>query len=356
MKRFLTICIVISLVLSFVGCSNKKDSNEIQYNDAASFEKALNDGKNVKGKVIQFCVEEYEPDSIWGYNCQAGEHLNFLFETEPDVKKGDIIVVRITEEPSQALLLKSWKIPCELLRNNADIGGTTEATTESSTAKKQTTQTVAKDKVVVTTDESTLEGMHYKEAEKKLREMGFENFEYKTIETSEEDKKEKICYVEIKEFLVGNSSFKKGDTFDADATIMLYYYEKEKVIAVSYSTNDYITAQQGNTGVFSYKNKKGDYDIYWIVDFDNGFVFFFSNGNGETTCDKVKIVEGDLNNKVRVTWQSGGDQWSWSLHFKYKQHPETLIVNDHYGTATEFTATNLEEALNILSTKEVIVC
>lgn len=131
---------------------------------------------------------------------------------------------------------------------------------------------------------------------------------------------------------------------------------KEKPKAVYYSTNDYETAKKGNTGTFSYKNKSGSYDIYWIIDFDAGYIYNFTEGNGDTNCDKVKIAAGDLNDRITATWHDGGDQWSWYLHFKYKNHPETLVVNDHNGFAIEFTTTDLDDALSVRNTKIIRVC
>lgn len=55
-------------------------SNEeviIDYGDAESFEVALNEGKNLEGKVVRFVAGEFHPDSKLGYNVWAGEHLNF---------------------------------------------------------------------------------------------------------------------------------------------------------------------------------------------------------------------------------------------------------------------------------------
>ncbi len=131
---------------------------------------------------------------------------------------------------------------------------------------------------------------------------------------------------------------------------------KEKPKAVYYSTNDYETAKKGNTGTFSYKNKSGSYDIYWIIDFDAGYIYNFTEGNGDTNCDKVKIAAGDLNDRITATWHDGGDQWSWYLHFKYKNHPEALVVNDHNGFATEFTTTDLDDALSVRNTKIIRAC
>lgn len=220
--------------------------------------------------------------------------------------------------------------------------------TESSTSESS--------KITVTMSEKDFKGMNYKDAEKKFREMGFTSFEYKTVDTENESAANTICYVEIIEFFIGDSDFVKGDKFDADSTITFYSYKYEEPEAskpVFYSTNDYETAKKGNTGVFSYKSKGGSYDVYWIINFDEGYVYQFTEGNGESVCDKVKIVSGDLNDKIVVIWHDGGDEWSWKLHFKYKKHPETLVVNDHNGFATEFTTTDLDDALKLRNTKTI---
>ena len=97
--------------------SNDPDNNTSEYTldyaDAASFESALNDGAKVKGKIVQFDVVEYKPDSAMGINCWSGEHLNFISESALNVNKGDVIIGRITEEPSK--VLGSWKVPYEPL-------------------------------------------------------------------------------------------------------------------------------------------------------------------------------------------------------------------------------------------------
>lgn len=130
--------------------------------------------------------------------------------------------------------------------------------------------------------------------------------------------------------------------------------ETAKPSPVSYSTNDYETAKKGDSGVFSYKNKSGSYDIYWIINFDDGYVYWFTEGNGDSTCDKVKIVSGTLNDKIKVTWHDGGEEWSWHLHFKYVNNPVTLIVNDHNGFTNEFTTTDLDGAIELCNTKTIV--
>ena len=40
-------------------------------------------------------------------------------------------------------------------------------------------------------------------------------------------------------------------------------------------------------------------------------------------------------------------------HNTYVNHPETLVVNDHNGFATEFTTTDLDDALELRDTKNI---
>lgn len=117
--------------------------------------------------------------------------------------------------------------------------------------------------------------------------------------------------------------------------------------------NDYETAKQGNSGVFSYKSTGGSYDIYWIIDFDEGYVYWFTDGNGDSTCDRLKIDSGTLNDKVIITYHDGSDEWSYSLHFKYVDHPETLIMVDNDGFDYKYATTDLNNAISIRDTKTI---
>ena len=316
----------------------------LDYADAESFEKALNDGENVENKIVRFDVVEYKPDSAMGINCWSGEHLNFISENELNVKKGDIVIGRVTSSPINSW--GSWKIYYEpLVINGEKVNSETPESTEGQNLK-----------IILTMDADDFKGMSYQEAEEAFRKMGFIHFEYQTVDTDVESECDLICNIEIKEQSIGNFDFSKGDQFDSDSTVTFFYYVYKKSIKPSpvyYSSNDYETAQKGNTGVFSYKSKGGSYDVYWIIDFDEGYVYYFTEGNGNATCDKVKIVSGDLNSRIEVTWHDGSDRWTWYLHFRYVNNPLSLIVNDHFGSSIEFSATELQTALRIRQTKVI---
>ena len=121
--------------------------------------------------------------------------------------------------------------------------------------------------------------------------------------------------------------------------------------STSYSTNDLETAKKGNSGVFAYK-KGSSYDIYYIVDFDEGYVYRFTDGNGEELCDRLKIDSGDLNSILIVTYHSGNDSWQNGLHFKWKNQPDIMILEDGNGEY-KFTTTDLDNALAIRDTKTI---
>lgn len=210
---------------------------------------------------------------------------------------------------------------------------------------------------------------NYENIEKAFKDAGFTNISMNILYDivwglTDEGEVEQVSVNE-------KTDFRRGDIFLKEVPIVITYHRRaeddpnksddtkvettvpEKPRSVFYSTNDYETAKKGNTGVFSYKNKRGSYDVYWIINFDEGYVYWFTEGNNESSCDKVKMVSGDLNDRVTVTWHEGENQWSWYLHFKYVNHPETLVVNDHNGVATEFTTTDLDDALGIRDTKKI---
>lgn len=208
---------------------------------------------------------------------------------------------------------------------------------------------------------------NYKEIEEQFKNAGFTNITTSILYdifwgiTSEGEVEE----VSIN----GSTDFTRGNVFDKNASIVITYHMKEeddpskvttpntpsteKPSSLYYSSNDYDTATKGNTGVFSYKSKGGTYDVYWIIDFDEGYIYYFTDGNGDSTCDKVKIASGDLNYRITATWHDGSDQWSWYLHFKYKNSPSTLVVVDHNGFDVEFMPADLEKALKIRNAKTI---
>lgn len=66
------------------------------YGTAAEAETALNAGEDLTGATVTFTVDAFEPASAFGYNMMTGEHLNFVSPSNPGVKVGDTVTVKIT--------------------------------------------------------------------------------------------------------------------------------------------------------------------------------------------------------------------------------------------------------------------
>lgn len=224
---------------------------------------------------------------------------------------------------------------------------------------------------------------NYEEVTSALSDLGFTNIEYEILYdihygiTNEGE----VDSVSID----GTADFTRGDIFRSDVPIVIVYHMKEEndpnresetekleseeqthseetsetgaqetsAKPMFYSTNTYEAAKQGKTGIFSYIKRGDSYDIYYIIDFDGGYVYYFTEGNGENTCDRLKIDSGTLNDKVVITYHDGNDVWSYKLHFKYVDHPETLIMVDQNGFGWEYTTANLNDALALRDSKKI---
>lgn len=122
--------------------SNKEIA--IDYGDAESFETALNEGKNLEGKVVRFVAGEFHPQSKLGYNVWAGEHLNFVSSRNPDIQEGNTVTVKTTTIENIA---GSWVINYEKVDNAVITDNTItyskpkETTVAATTAKPQATTT-----------------------------------------------------------------------------------------------------------------------------------------------------------------------------------------------------------------------
>lgn len=208
---------------------------------------------------------------------------------------------------------------------------------------------------------------NYEDVQKELTDAGFTNISFEILYDivlgwTNEGEIENIS-------VDGKTDFDQGDIFKKDAPIVITYHMKEEDdpnkpvesetpdveedSPVFYSTNTYEVAKEGNSGVFSYRDRGNSYDIYWIIDFDERYVYYFTDGNGDSTCDRLKIDSGTLNDKVIITYHDGGDEWSYSLHFKYVDHPETLIMVDQNGFDYKYSTTDLDDALSLRATKTI---
>ena len=122
---------------------------------------------------------------------------------------------------------------------------------------------------------------------------------------------------------------------------------------IYYSTNSLETVKDGNKGKYAYKSKGGSYDRYFIIDFDEGYIYTFNYGDGNEDGDKVAIDSGDLNSTVLATYNIDGDIATYGFHFDYANNPDLLIVEDNDHFETECVPTSIDDALSIRDTMNI---
>lgn len=97
MRKLNIFLIVVFAVFACVMCAGCVSEPVIDYPNAEALELAINAGVDVKGKTVTFVVQEFRPNSAFGYNLISGEHLNFCSSEHPEVNVGDTVTVKITE-------------------------------------------------------------------------------------------------------------------------------------------------------------------------------------------------------------------------------------------------------------------
>lgn len=100
MKKKLIVLLSSFMVVVFLlaGCGTSKTIKTDYATE--QFETALNKGDNVVGKTVSVKVENLVPNSAFGYNIEAGKHLNFVSSENPNVKKGDTVILKVTKVES----------------------------------------------------------------------------------------------------------------------------------------------------------------------------------------------------------------------------------------------------------------
>ena len=175
----------------------------------------------------------------------------------------------------------------------------------------------------------------------------------------------------------GSTDYKKGDIFEKDAEVIVPYHlneeddpNKPKETADTSeeateeaadegtesgedvqqknntfnSTNDEATAKLGNSGKFAYINRLSNYDLFYLIDFDEGVVYNFHYEQGYVDGTVYTIDSGDLNNGLYAIY--GENEFTIVLHFHYVNNPAVLIEYLD-GEETKYNATSIDDVLKI---------
>ena len=106
--------------------------DSLDYDNEVDFEKDLKNKVDVVGKTVKFVAKEIKPQSIYGYNVWAGEHLNFVSSDNMNIEVGEEVIVKVTS--TKCVMSNSWIIRYELIgKDKASIATDNESDTNNKT-------------------------------------------------------------------------------------------------------------------------------------------------------------------------------------------------------------------------------
>ena len=100
-NRRITALLAVLLICTLSACGQSQIP--LDYGDETAFEADLNAGKNLVGKTVSFVAAELHPQSLYGYDIWAGEHLNFISSKNPDIDK-------LAGQKSRMILLNKYDL------------------------------------------------------------------------------------------------------------------------------------------------------------------------------------------------------------------------------------------------------
>ena len=147
----------------------------------------------------------------------------------------------------------------------------------------------------------------------------------------------------------------ESPTTTTEATTVDTTSATEEIDGLYYTTNSRDDFKDGDHGVYCYSRLAGSYKIYIIIDFDEGYIYYFCHGNGDEVCDRCEIDSGDLNSLCYFTYHfDDGEEVLYAVNWSWKRTPNHLVFQSEFGESWDYYPENLENAIELRDTKEII--
>lgn len=326
-KTFFSLILLMITILS--GCEKTEIIKEtitqekeiiIDYSSSTSFEKSINDKKEVKNKIIKVLINEVEENNKTITKFKSGNNLIFISNENININKNDYMVLKVIKEPVKrdANLEIEFEmikvIKNELKVENED--NNKEETKEDSVIENK--------KIKMDKDSSNYVGLDKNEIEKEFKNKGFQNIEFEEIKTTDSNNKDNsIISININE-----KEFKKNEEFNKEDKIVIVYYKYEKPVS------EYELA---------FIRDMSNYDLYFMFDKDTKEVAYF--GTNDSGVMKTKYT-GNFSKGVDIDWDNY--QEGWHDTFIYKDGSTVATYIDGNGFEWEYKKCDLKKAQSVL--------
>lgn len=331
MKKIFLSLIVLLMMVTLSGCGKTETIKDtitqekeiiIDYSSSTSFERAINDKKEVKNKIVKVLIYEVEEQSDSLTQFKSGENLVFSSNESIDINKNDFIVLKVIKEPVKND--EKWEIKFEMIKV-IKTESKVENNENNEEGKKEEI-IVEDEKIKVDKDSSNYVGLDKTEIEKEFKNKGFQNVELKENKTTDSNNKDNS----IISITINEKDFKKDDEFTKEDKIIITYWKYEKPVS------EYELA---------FIRDMSNYDLYYMFDTDTKKVVYF--GTNDTYVEKG-TYSGDFNSGVTINWSHG----EWKEKFVNKNGSTSAILTDGNGFEWKYEICDLSKAQKVLDSLE----
>lgn len=324
MKKIILNLVSVLIIGILSGCSNTETIKEtitqtneiiIDFSSSTSFEKTINEEKDVNGKIVKVLINEVIENNDSLTKFKTGKSLIFIGDEDINIDKDDYIVARIIQEPVKKD--ENWQVRFECIKlieskNDFDENDTTT-----------NGETIVEDKKIkMDKDSSNYVGLDKVQIEKEFEEKGFQNIEFKEVKTTNSDNKDNT----ITSIIINDKAFKKNDEFNKEDKVIITYWKYEKPVS------EYEKA---------FMRDMSSYDLYYMFDTDTKKVIFF--GTNDTYIERG-TYSGDFNSGVTINWSHG----EWKEKFVNKNDKNSATLTDGNGLEWKYEKCDVSEAQKVL--------
>lgn len=307
----------IALYDIYWGITDEGDVGEISINGVSDFLQGAIFAKDDEVIITYHMAEEDDPSRIsMVKNSSEYVGLNYTYVEQELKELGFTNIVYEDEVTTNTCYHTGEVVEVEIKYGEFESGESFMPNEEIAITRYKVDSVDEKPTITMTVDGASFVGMHYTEAEAKIREMGFMNIEYRErITYDSEVIPETIDFVEIDY----NLDHRIGEMFNADAEVVLVYWKYEEF------KSDYELA---------FVRRMQNYSIYYMFDTDAKKVaFFYTDDIGVSYAS----YWGDFSSGITINWTNGQGQEK----FTYKGSGSDAILTDANGNTWEYVETDL---------------
>lgn len=302
------------------GVTDEGDVDSVSIAGITDFSNGAIFEKDAEVIITYHMAEEDDPSRIKvTKNATEYEGLNYTYVEEELKGLGFTNIVYEDEITTNTCYHTGEVVEVRINYSEFETGDSFMPDAEVKITRYRVDSTEAKPSLTVTMNGDDFSGMHYTEAETKVREMGFKNIEYRERITHDpEVTPETIDFVEI-DYIY---SYKTGEMFDADAEVVLVYWKYEEF------KSDYEMA---------FVRRVQNYSIYYMFDTDAKKVAYFYT---DDTGVSYAFYWGDFASGITINWTNGQGKEK----FTYSGNGSTATLVDANGNSWEYVETDLINA------------